>query len=66
MGKVQSRNADHACDESRYARHVEDSRVEEELYCYDRITITGAATVILAMGAGKKAARAIHAHLSGK
>ncbi len=28
--------------------------------------VTGAATVILAMGAGKKAARAIHAHLSGK
>jgi glutamate synthase (NADPH/NADH) small chain len=28
--------------------------------------VTGAATVILAMGAGKKAARAIHAYLSGK
>jgi glutamate synthase (NADPH/NADH) small chain len=28
--------------------------------------VTGAATVILAMGAGKKAARAIHAYLSGE
>jgi glutamate synthase (NADPH/NADH) small chain len=28
--------------------------------------VTGAATVILAMGAGKKAARAIHVYLSGK
>jgi glutamate synthase (NADPH/NADH) small chain len=28
--------------------------------------IVGAATVILAMGAGKKAARAIHEYLSGK
>ena len=29
-------------------------------------TVTGAATVILAMGAGKKAAKDIHAYLSGK
>ena len=28
--------------------------------------VTGSATVILAMGAGKQAARAIHAYLSGK
>ena len=28
--------------------------------------VTGAATVILAMGAGKKAAAAIHARLSGQ
>jgi len=34
MGKVQFRNADHACHESRYARYVEDSRIEEELDYY--------------------------------
>ena len=29
-------------------------------------TVTGAATVILAMGAGRKAAKAIHEYLSGR